>query len=293
MNNVKALTRLWKRLSTNGPGITVAVIAMLVALTGVAFAAAGALTGKQKREVNALIKKSAKPGPAGTVGPPGPKGDVGAKGDTGSNGAPGKSVLVTPVAPGEQDCADLGGALVEKEGSGSPAEVCNGEEGSPGPPGAPGAPGSPWTAGGTLPAEGMLTGSWMASGSGEVNVPLNFPIHLAGPLESQNVYYGSGEEEEIEVSPGPPAVFEPTPFQHHCLNATNGPAGSVLNPGVVAGSPRTLCIYFSAGTSTAEATFEEVTRVGGAAGGSRAGAFLKLDLTSPGTMYGTYAISGG
>jgi len=270
MRKVNALGRMKRRLSTNSPGITVGVIAMLVALTGVAFAGTGALTGKQKKEVKALIKKEAKQGPAGSVGAPGPKGDPGLKGDTGAKGdpgGPGASVNVTSVPTGDQECAELGGALVEKEGSGSPKEVCNGEKGSNG------APGSPWTAGGTLPAAGMLTGSWTVSGSGFVDVPLSFPIHLAERIPASKIYYGAGEEGE-------------TVFLEHC-------AEGALEPKVLAGNPGTLCIYYFFGTSTA-ATFEGVTRTGSELnpGTSLAGAFLSLNITTPGAMYGTYAVSG-
>lgn len=305
MRKLKALGRLKDRLSANGPGITVAVIAMVVALTGAAFAASGSLTGKQKREVKALIKKGAKRGPKGPKGAPGDPGAPGAKGatgapgvkgdkgDTGASGSAGASVKVTPVAEGDEEfCAELGGALVEEEGNPPGTEVCNGEKGANG---TPGADGSPWTAGGTLPAEGMLTGTWIASGSGLVETPISFPIHLAGNVSNSNVYYGSAEEPELEPSPG---VKEPTEFQKHCLNTVTDPTGvgSVTNPGVRPGdSPRTLCIYFSNGTSTGVATFEGVTKFGTAtnSGGGRAGAVIRLNITTPGLIGGTFAVSGG
>src|SRR4051794_34445844 len=111
MKNLKALGRLKSRLSANGPGLTLAVIAMLVALTGGAFAASGALTKKQTKEVKALIKKEAKnfPGPPGAAGPAGPQGSTGATGNPGTPGKDGSSVGVTPISPGESDCAGLGG----------------------------------------------------------------------------------------------------------------------------------------------------------------------------------------
>ena len=50
MRDDNMIRRLRKRLGVNSPGITVAVIALILALTGGAFAANSALTGKQKKE---------------------------------------------------------------------------------------------------------------------------------------------------------------------------------------------------------------------------------------------------
>ena len=265
---------------------------MLIALTGAAFAASGALTGKQKKEVKALIKKEAKAGPQGPVGPkgdPGPKGDTGSKGDAGAPGVPGNSVEVKELTTSDPECAERGGALVKEKGSASAAEVCNGEEGTPG---APGIPGSPWTAGGTLPAEGMLTGSWLASGSGVVDAPISFPIHLVLPgVKSENVFFGTGDEPEIETSP---EVFEPTVFEQHCNYFNSPTTGSVINPGVIPGHPKTLCVYVAEEPST-DFAFLEVTKLGSenGQGASPAGAFIRVNITTPGNVYGTYAVSGG
>jgi hypothetical protein len=47
MTKKKTLLRgLRRRVAANGPGLTVAVVAMVIALAGGAFAASGALTGK-------------------------------------------------------------------------------------------------------------------------------------------------------------------------------------------------------------------------------------------------------
>jgi hypothetical protein len=272
MKNVNQLRRLKKRIGANGPGITIAVAAMIIALTGVAFAAGGALTGPQKKEVKALIKKEAKKlrGPRGPAGNPGSQGAPGAKGDPGGAGAPGKngaSVIVTPLASGDPECNELGGSLVEKEGSGNPAQVCNGERGEPG---------DPWTAGGTLPANGMLTGTWVISGNGIAEAPISFPIQLAENAPASNVFYGEGEESA-----------EPTEFQKHCEN-------TALKPGVVAGNPKTLCIYVLPGSSS-PATFERFSRTGSelSSGIGKTGGFLVLNLPSPGVVHGTYAVSGG
>ncbi len=285
MQNVKALGRLKRRIGANGPGVTVAVIALVFALVGGAYAASGALTGKQKKEVEKIAKKFAgKEGAKGATGATGPQGVPGPKGDAGAAGKDGASVKVAPVSAGDPEhCAELGGALVEKEGSGAPAEVCNGEEGEEG---------SPWTAKGRLPQGAMLTGTWVANGSGIVNTSLSFPIHLeepetGAPIPNAKIFYGSGTEEpEIEVSPG---KFEKTEFQKHCANAASKP--EVISPNT---NTRTLCIYNFPAAST-EATFEYFSRTGTelAQGGAAAGGFLALNITTPGTVYGSYVVSGG
>jgi hypothetical protein len=66
MKKDSMLQRIKTRLTATGPEITVAVAAMLVALTGSAFAASGALTAKQKKEVKAAVKEF--PGRAGPTG---------------------------------------------------------------------------------------------------------------------------------------------------------------------------------------------------------------------------------
>ena len=285
MRKLKALGRIKARLSANAPGITVAVIAMLLALTGAAFAASGALTGKQKKEVKALIKKEAKPG---SPGAPGAKGDPGAPGAKGDPGAPGASVKVTSVAEGDPEfCAELGGAIVEKEGNPAAAEVCSGEDGAPG---APGVPGKPWTADGPRPAEGQVMGTWIASGTGSVEAPLSFPIHLGGNVKSGKVWFGTGDEEPIEVEPG---KTEPTEFKKHCLKDPVS-SGSMLKPEVAPGFTRTLCIFHSTFDSVA-VNFVNVTVVGGEGGpgAGTAGGFLEVELPEGGVAHGSFAVRGG
>jgi hypothetical protein len=68
-------------------GFVVAIVALVVALTGAAFAAGG-LTKQQEKQVKKIAKKYAgKPGPPGKQGAPGAQGS---KGDKGDPGAPGK-----------------------------------------------------------------------------------------------------------------------------------------------------------------------------------------------------------
>jgi hypothetical protein len=155
-------------------GVVIGVIALIVALGGTAFAAAG-LNTKQKKEVTKIAKKYAgKPGAAGATGATGPAGSAGAKGDTGNTGGtgdPGKSVVVTEIEPEEPECAGNGGAEVKQEGAAEGTEVCNG---------------SPWTVDGGLPQSKTLTGAWGPT-SASIGVDLGGgPI--AGTMSSGTAY---------------------------------------------------------------------------------------------------------
>jgi hypothetical protein len=260
------ISRLRRRLASNGPGMTIAVIALILALTGGAFAAAGKLTSKQKKEVEKIAKKYAgKPGaqgatgPAGPAGPGGPQGPAGAKGDQGAQGNPGtpgtpgapgapgaagKSIVMTPIAPETAGCEGRGGAELEKEGGGSLQEICNGEEGSP------------WTAGGTLPATGVETGVWyvLAPEEQEATTPISFSIPLPQAVPEGHVFYGQGTDEEGTN----------TTFTQHCPGK-NFTEPQVKNAGE-------LCIYRTftspedaviAGTPFGFSEEGEVTAVGG------------------------------
>jgi hypothetical protein len=79
------LSRIHNKLGT--AGLIVAVVALIAALGGAAFAASGKLSPGEKKEVKKIAKKFAgKPGPAGPKGDTGAKGDQGPKGDTGAKG---------------------------------------------------------------------------------------------------------------------------------------------------------------------------------------------------------------
>jgi hypothetical protein len=171
-------------------GLIVAVIALVLALTGAAFAAAG-LNSKQKKEVTKIAKKFAgAPGPAGPQGPAGTNGTngkEGAAGKAGTNGANGKSVVLVNEEPA--GCEHEEGLTYEIEGSGVQKEVCRGPEGSP------------WTAGGTLPSEKTETGAWTVTSNtsenvGPINTTISFPIPLASALAANKVHYVVGSPTE-------------------------------------------------------------------------------------------------
>jgi len=139
MERANITSRLKRRLDIHGPGVTIGVIALVIALSGGAYAAAkGGLTSKQKKQVQSIAKAEAQkyansnPGAPGTTGPQGAKGDPGPAGKDGApgqDGENGKSVIVTPIPTGSPICNELGGAEVEEEEGSSSVEVCNGSIG--------------------------------------------------------------------------------------------------------------------------------------------------------------------
>jgi hypothetical protein len=264
MHASELLRRLKRRLADNSPGLTVAVLAMLVALTGGAFAASGALTGKQKKEVEKIAKKFAgKPGPqgpAGATGATGTKGDKGDPGSAGLKGEAGKSVKVTPISPGSEfECESNGGAMVEEEGKPSSAEeICNGKAGSP------------WTVGGVLPPGEQENGSWAFAGSTSdtngIRVPISFTIPLPGKLEPGEVHFK-----------------EDADFETFCEGTVAAPKAK----------PGQLCVYFPEfventtfqGIYPTQLVFPEET------GASRSGAMLVFSApTGAAAGYGTFAV---
>lgn len=218
--------RIHRKLGT--AGFIISIVALVAALGGGAYAASGGLSGKQKKEVEKIAKKFAgkpgkagQPGATGPTGPQGAKGDGGAKGDAGANGgngADGKSVNVTEIRVGEGGCEERGGAMVEREGGGASAEVCNGETG--------------FTA--TLPQGQTETGTWAfgpAVGT-SAQISISFPIPLAAGL--------SEGKEHVITPTGEEAVFN---FSNTAVEELPAPAacpGSVAEP---VAKPGNLCVY--------------------------------------------------
>lgn len=101
--------------------MVVAIAALVVALTGVAFAAGG-LTKKQEKQVVKIAKKYAgkdgvngvngAPGSQGPKGDQGARGDQGAKGDTGDQGAPGGAGEAGFCSLGNTECVLPPGATL-------------------------------------------------------------------------------------------------------------------------------------------------------------------------------------
>ncbi len=157
-------------------GLTVAILALVMALVGGAYAAGG-LTKSQEKQVTKIAKKYAgKPGATGATGPAGgagPAGPAGAAGKNGQNGAPG--------APGPE------GNIKATLPSGSTET------------------GAWFFRGGELSFKAEPSGGGAPTnftvGSKAGFVPISFPI----PLEAALTYH-TKEEEEAEPPSGPTQV---------------------------------------------------------------------------------------
>lgn len=191
-------------------GLIVAVLALVLALTGAAFAATG-LNGKQKKEVEKIAKKFAgKPGAPGTNGTNGANGKDGVNGANGAPGSNGTSATTESFSGsktvGSVTCTE--GGVVVKSASGETA-ICNGKKGKDGETG--------FTA--TLPKGKTETGAWSITvGPGSLPIfSIPFAIPLAETLDATHVHYvgesGSGEEcpgtaEEPEAEQGNLCVYQ-------------------------------------------------------------------------------------
>ncbi len=274
-------------------GVVIGVIALVAALGGTAFAAKGALTGNQKKEVEKIAKKFAgKPGAPGAPGAPGTKGDAGgqgaqgAKGDTGSQGPPGpkgNTVLSGAAAPVVAQGA-VGDFYIK---TGANPEIYGPKTASSwGSPtalkGTAGAPGSPWTAGGTLPPNATETGVYAT--------PTGVPGIGQGTMSN-------GESANTTVSFLIPTTAAPTfVFVPGVAGAEFGEGGFGANagagcPGVTAaGVPQAasgkLCVYGFAANFGFEAPSADVgsnnpSNAFGTGGATPSGTILTVDCVNP------------
>lgn len=195
-------------------GLTVAILALVMALAGGAYAAGG-LTKAQEKQVTKIAKKYAgKPGANGANGAPGatgPAGPEGPPGTNGKNGTNGESVKLAAAA--ESECAEGGTKLSVGASS---QHICNG---------------SPWTAGGTLPKGQTEVGAWALA------VPAENPeFHLT--LARSSISFG------IPLSAAPQAHYLKPGEQE-----TTECPGTALRPEAKEGQ---LCVYAQAAVPSAE-----------------------------------------
>lgn len=176
------VTRIKNKLSP--AGLVIAILALVVALGGVAFAKGVIIT--KLNQISPSVRKQLK----GKAGPQGPKGDAGAPGTNGKDGAPGangKSIAVTAIT-----CGGLGGAEIKQEGSSSGVEICNGEEGPAGPTET------------VLPPGKTEMGEWALSGYKTETVSvygaISYPLRLEPAPVVQKVRPGETEVEGCEGS---------------------------------------------------------------------------------------------
>lgn len=259
-------------------GLAVAIVALIVALSGGAYAATATNSAKKpakgltKAQVMALIK--ANPGPQGPQGLPGPSGGAGAKGDLGTPGSQGNkgdtgtSITLTPIGLGgpTSKCEGLGGAtLKENAAPGAEKDICTGKKGIQGD---KGDPGDPWSVGGVLPPGESETGAWAftaADDDVEIAVPISFPIPLLGEpneeaLEADDVHFQSEGDFSTEC-PLPGSVTEP-----------KAPVGK-------------LCIFYNSfGGAPVNATFTRISKLNlfEEPGASNSGAILQFAFSGAG-----------
>lgn len=202
--------------------MTVAIVALVFAMTGGAFALSGGSGGsgpdgglvanaaaKTKKGKSKTLRGPA--GPAGKPGPAGPSGPVGAAGPQGPAGPKGET----------------GGAGAQ------------GERGSQGEPGSEGKEGSPWTAGGTLPPEKTETGSWSivnlsAENSGQImSTVISFAIPLKSALTETEVHFIAGEPARGEgnTESGSTTIGNAQPTEGKIVAGQE-----IAGPGIVAGT---------------------------------------------------------
>lgn len=161
------------------PATILALVALIFAATGGAYAATGGgdglhargnIAAKKKKKSNNNIRGPAGPrgatgavGPAGSTGGTGPAGPAGPKGESGpagSNGAAGESLK---VAVAGSECKEGGTSFSNSIWSGY---VCNGEKGKAGSPGSSGAPGTA----GTSATTGTFSGAQNGCKEGGIEV---------------------------------------------------------------------------------------------------------------------------
>lgn len=303
MKRTKPLAALRRRLGINSPGIAVAVVAILIALTGGAIAASGGLTAKQKNQVKSIAQAEAKkfagpagvqgpqgqPGPAGTKGDKGDQGPEGKEGKEGKTGSPGKNgegVVVTTIAKDPLKCEEFGGeggaeVRLEKQSAGQGIEVCNGKNGEKG------KDGEPWTPDNVLPPGATETGAYSFNGTTAdtegIRVALSFPIPLGGILSVDHTHYVAIEEEEC--------LKLAEPEQAACIAALAASCpGTPLQPEAASGE---LCVYESGAFGRENADFEGIFKLNpNLAGAGRSGALLIFKPTGVAYGAGSFAVTG-
>lgn len=236
-----------------GPAMIVAVVALVFAMVGGAFAASGG--SDSGASVSAKAKKGPKgprgakgaPGATGPVGAPGAKGDPGAAGTSGKDGV---SVTSSTISTSSAVCNHQGGS--EFTSANGATTACNGATG--------------FTE--VLPSEQTETGSWGAREGlepGAVFVPISFQIPLEEAPEPVLVEPG---ETGVEGCPG---VIEELP---------------TADPGF-------LCLYtvFSNG-STPEGFFKPTSETAfPEEGAGRSGVLLNISHEASYLILGSWAVT--
>jgi hypothetical protein len=271
------------RRRAGSPALIVAVIALVVALAGSAYAAKKYVITSTSQIKPSVLKslqgKAGANGANGTNGAPGAKGDKGdqgAPGKDGQNGTPGKSIVMTPIPTGEAECAEQGGSKLEREGEPtSETFICNGEKG---------VQGEPWTPNSVLPPGATETGGWSFNGTAADTEGLyalvSFPIQSKFAFSEAHVHYIAEGETAPVACEGKNALGEILP-------------GNVNFPRA---RPGELCVYESAtAQGSVESTFDGIYNLQGLGtkGASRSGALIHFkEITGVAFGSGSWAVTG-
>ena len=257
------------------PSMAIAIVALVFAATGGAFAATGG--GGASHATATAAKSKAKPktkaGPRGPAGPAGKNGANGATGPAGPAGAAG--------AKGETGAAGGNGANGEKGETGAKGETGpQGPQGDQGGAGSQGATGEPWTPNNTLPAKATETGTWITT-TGQLGT-VSFPIKLAAELSKVHVIGPDEGEEEAHPAPA----------------ITSGECkGKLASPGAGSGN---FCLFIDPRAVSALENVEAniVNPTSASLGTGVAGALLSVSAEegkNPAQgvqIYGTWAVTG-
>ena len=263
------------------PAMGVALLALILAVTGVSFAATGgggsgssnsataSLKGESRSSAQAVaLASKSKPkspakgprGPKGATGATGPAGKNGAngtngtpgaagpQGPAGANGGSGESVSSTAIAPGDEAaCEGKGGT--EFTVAGKETFACNGKKGREGKEGPAGAihPGE------TLPEGASEYGAWSFQGTSSSEqrtlVSISFPIPLAQALTKAGCEPASNDCDAHYVNvKGNEFVYNKKEGEYEEV-AVPECKGSAADP---TAEPGNLCVYETASKGFSE-----------------------------------------
>jgi hypothetical protein len=257
------------------PSTAIAIVALVFAATGGAFAATGGSgNGNSPAQASASVTvahaSKAKPKPKSTRGPAGPKGATGATGPAGPAGPGGATG--PGGAQGPQGPAGNNGSNGEKGENGTP--------GTPGKAGAKGETGSPWTPNSQLPAKATETGTFSypdpaSEAGGPQFIPISFPIQLKNELSST--------QSEVVKENG-----------EHLPHGGTQCAGSAAEP---TAPEEFLCVYITKEPENGDAvSYNILDPATGFLGVARAGAIIGPSLEGQAgvtvTLFGTWAVTG-
>jgi hypothetical protein len=249
------------------PPTFIALLALLFALTGGAFAATGGSgSGPAHVTLTAGAAKAKPKAKAGPRGPAGPKGATGAAGTTGPAGPTGPAGATGPAGPAGAGTPGTPGTPGANGTNGA-----NGTEGKEGARGLKGVEGEPWTPNSTLPSGATETGVWsfgpLAPGTRFIFPAVaSFTVQLAAPLSDSGCESKTTcQAHLIDDSAGGKEVGGAE--EEHPVNCT----GTVEKP---TAKPGNLCVYIQevnhatpAGVFMQSPSKEQGAQVTGAFGG--------------------------